>query len=80
MLPNENAHMVNNSLMGRVLSEFYLLERHIKMLKLIVNEEPIGIIKLSENTGLPEHKVRYSPRVLEKRLNKANSSQSDSNR
>ena len=43
-----------------------LLYRHIMMLRAIRDNEPIGIIKLSEITGLPKHKIRYSLRLLEK--------------
>jgi predicted transcriptional regulator len=32
----------------------------------MVNEnEPIGIVKMSNETGYPHHKIRYSLRVLE---------------
>jgi len=42
-----------------------MLERHLLILKYVIAQEPIGIMKLSEETGLPKHKVRYSLRVLE---------------
>jgi len=35
------------------------------MLKIIMDDGPLGIIKLSELTDFPQHKVRYSLRVLE---------------
>jgi predicted transcriptional regulator len=57
---------VNDNLISdRLRSEIYLLERHIKMLKLIRDEGPMGIIKLAERTSFPQHKVRYSLRILE---------------
>jgi predicted transcriptional regulator len=31
----------------------------------VINNEPIGIVKMSNETGYPHHKVRYSLRVLE---------------
>lgn len=65
MLGNEENFHEENVLFGRVETEFNLLERHIKMLKIIMDEGPIGIIKLSEKTRFPQHKVRYSLRVLE---------------
>ncbi|KAA0001640.1 MAG: hypothetical protein FE048_05160 [Thermoplasmata archaeon] len=65
MLRNEENSHEENVLFSRVESEFNLLERHIKMLKIIMDEGPIGIIKLSEKTRFPQHKVRYSLRVLE---------------
>jgi predicted transcriptional regulator len=40
-------------------------ERDLKILRAVIEEGPIGIVKLSERTGLPEHKVRYSLRMLE---------------
>ena len=45
--------------------ELDLLQRHIAMLKAIVDNEPIGIIRLSEMLEIPQHKVRYSMRILE---------------
>ncbi len=42
-----------------------LLKRHLVILKTILENEPIGIIRISEITGYPQHKVRYSLRVLE---------------
>jgi len=41
------------------------LKRHLIILKYVVENEPIGILKLAEETGIPSHKVRYSLRVLE---------------
>lgn len=45
--------------------EVEIFERHLKVLKLVNRQEPIGIVKLSEETGYPDHKIRYSLRVLE---------------
>lgn len=39
--------------------------RHITILKIVIDQEPIGIIKLSKLTGYAQHKVRYSLRVLQ---------------
>ncbi|WP_102030421.1 winged helix-turn-helix transcriptional regulator [Candidatus Methanomassiliicoccus intestinalis] len=49
----------------RLENEVSLLERHVKMLKTIKENEPIGIIRLAELLGHPQHKVRYSLRILE---------------
>lgn len=49
----------------RVETEIELLERHIIILSNVIKKGPIGIMKLSEETGIPNHKVRYSLRVLE---------------
>lgn len=46
--------------------EFDLIERHLLMLKATKENQPVGIIRLSEITGIPKHKVRYSLRLLEK--------------
>jgi len=40
-------------------------ERDLNILREVIAHGPIGIVKLSEGTGLPEHKVRYSLRMLE---------------
>ncbi len=42
-----------------------MLQRHLVILKQVVENEPIGILKLAEETKIPSHKVRYSLRVLE---------------
>ncbi len=52
-------------LTGRVQHELELLKRHIIVLKKVIDVGPIGIMKLSLETGIPEHLVRYSLRVLE---------------
>lgn len=48
------------------MAEMDLIERHILMLKVTKENQPVGIIRLSELTGLPSHKVRYSLRLLER--------------
>lgn len=45
--------------------EIELAERHFRVFSLIREREPIGIVKLSEATGYPKHKVRYSLQVLQ---------------
>jgi predicted transcriptional regulator len=52
-------------LTNKIESEIELLERHVKMLNAIMEHEPIGIIRLSELLDIPQHKVRYSLRILE---------------
>ena len=42
-----------------------MLERHLQVLRMVISNEPIGIVKMSNETGYPHHKVRYSLRVLE---------------
>jgi len=46
-------------------SEVDILKRHVEILNLVIKNEPIGIIKLSEMTGYPQHMIRYSLHVLE---------------
>ena len=57
--------MSEKNLIEKLRQEIVVLERHLKILKIIVDDGPIGIIKLSEITKYPAHKVRYSLRVLE---------------
>ena len=58
--------MVNTCQITEKLSaELDLLERHILMLKITKENQPIGIIRLSELLKMPKHKVRYSLRLLE---------------
>lgn len=45
--------------------ELDLLTRHIDILKTVKDHGPIGIIRLSQVTGQPQHVVRYSLRTLE---------------
>lgn len=52
-------------LLEQVIIELELAERHMIVLKKVIEEGPIGILKLSELTGMQAHKVRYSLRVLE---------------
>jgi len=52
-------------LAGKVETEVKLLQRHLTMLRAIVENQPIGIIRLGEMLNYPQHKVRYSLRILE---------------
>ncbi len=49
----------------RVGCEMEMLARHLLILKCVVENEPIGILKLAEVAKIPSHKVRYSLRILE---------------
>jgi len=46
-------------------TELDILKRHVQVLKVLKENEPAGIIKLSELTKHPQHMVRYSLRILE---------------
>jgi len=56
----------NDSMFDRMEEEIELLNRHIEMLRVTKEFQPIGIIRLSEILNMPKHKVRYSLRLLEK--------------
>ena len=45
--------------------EINLLSRHLEVLRTVRNHGPIGIIRLSQLTGQPQHTIRYSLRTLE---------------
>lgn len=53
------------NMFNRTQEEMTLMERHIRMLKVTREMQPIGIIRLSEILDVPKHKVRYSLRLLE---------------
>ncbi|MGC8619680.1 MAG: winged helix-turn-helix transcriptional regulator [Thermoplasmata archaeon] len=45
--------------------ELDLLQRHIKILQLLKKDGPLGILRISQITNIPQHRVRYSLRILE---------------
>jgi predicted transcriptional regulator len=49
----------------RIEKEIEMIERHIEVLNVVLDQGPVGIVKISDNTGYPRHKIRYSLRVLE---------------
>ncbi|MFB6254209.1 MAG: hypothetical protein ABEI06_06350 [Halobacteriaceae archaeon] len=52
-------------MIDRLEKEVDMLERHLEVLRMVIENEPIGIVKMSNETGYPHHKVRYSLRVLQ---------------
>ncbi len=54
-----------NSITNVAEKELDLLIRHIDVLKTVRDNGPIGIIRLSQITGQPQHMIRYSLRTLE---------------
>ena len=52
-------------MIGKLEKEVDMLERHMNVLKTVIANEPIGIVKMSTELGYPHHKVRYSLRKLE---------------
>ncbi|WP_456482198.1 hypothetical protein [Methanopyrus sp.] len=41
------------------------LRRHVRVLEVVAEHQPIGIGRISNITGMEWHKIRYSLRVLE---------------
>jgi predicted transcriptional regulator len=54
-------------MLGKLKEDIRLLDRHIGVMKAVMEHEPIGIVKLSLLMDLPYHRIRYSLRVLEHR-------------
>ncbi len=52
-------------LTDKLYSEMELLSRHIKVLEIVKEKQPIGIVRISQELGLGEHEVRHSLRILE---------------
>jgi predicted transcriptional regulator len=52
-------------MIDRLEQEADMVLRHLEVLGMVIEDEPIGIVKMSNETGYPHHKVRYSLRVLE---------------
>lgn len=49
----------------KVHDDLELLSRHVKVLETVKNNQPIGIVRISQLTELDEHEVRHSLSVLE---------------
>ncbi|MCL4357025.1 MAG: transcriptional regulator [Candidatus Thermoplasmatota archaeon] len=54
-----------SNLFRKVIEDLEPVKRHVKIIKTLMAEQPVGIIKMSQSTGIPVHKIRYSMRVLE---------------
>ena len=54
-------------LFERIEHELELLQRHTIVLQKVIDGMPIGIRKIADETNIPEHKIRYSLRVLEQK-------------
>jgi predicted transcriptional regulator len=52
-------------MLKKIKDEIELLSRHIDVARAVVDNQPIGIMKLSELLDLPPHRIRYSLHVLE---------------
>jgi predicted transcriptional regulator len=62
---NQVQGVVEGGLTRRLQTELEILHRHVLMLQTIKANEPIGIIRLAEILRHPQHKIRYSLRILE---------------
>ncbi len=49
----------------KLYSELELLSRHISVLSIVKEKQPIGIVRIANELGLGEHEVRHSLSVLE---------------
>ena len=58
--------MSRSSITSVAEKELDILCRHVNVLKTVKDHGPIGIIRLSQITGQPQHMIRYSLRTLEK--------------
>ena len=52
-------------MLEKLKEDIQLMDRHIGVMKAVMEHEPIGIVKLSLLMDLPYHRIRYSLRVLE---------------
>ncbi len=52
-------------MLGKLKDEIELVSRHIGVLAAVLKNQPIGIIKLAELLCEPQHRIRYSLRILE---------------
>ncbi len=55
----------NRNPIGSFSDDVELLKRHISILKTVRENQPVGLTRLSEMTGIPKHRVRYSLKLLE---------------
>ena len=46
--------------------EVELVLRHMKVIEVLRGKGPMGIRRISAETGIPKHQVRYSLRILER--------------
>ncbi|MBN2733701.1 MAG: hypothetical protein JXQ82_02440 [Methanomicrobiaceae archaeon] len=52
-------------MLQKLLHEVELVGRHLEVIQVVLENQPIGILKLSEIMNIPSHRVRYSLKVLE---------------
>jgi predicted transcriptional regulator len=52
-------------MLEKLKHEVELLGRHLEVVRVVMEHQPIGIMKLADILNIPYHRVRYSLRVLE---------------
>jgi predicted transcriptional regulator len=52
-------------MLKKIKDDIELIGRHLEVLSTVAGHQPIGIIKLSEVLDVPQHRIRYSLRILE---------------
>jgi predicted transcriptional regulator len=57
--------MRSDTMIDGVTDEVDMLDRHLEVLQMVVNNKPIGIVKMSNELGYDHHEIRYSLRILE---------------
>ena len=53
-------------MLSKIEWEAELLGRHLSVMRVVAKSGPIGIMKLTEELSQPQHRIRYSLRVLDK--------------
>ncbi len=53
------------SIFREITRDIANLRRHISIIENLLKEQPQGIIRISQETGIPRHKIRDSLRMLE---------------
>ncbi|ODR82917.1 hypothetical protein BG842_09370 [Haladaptatus sp. W1] len=51
-------------MIDRVENEVEMVTRHLRIMQVVIEDEPIGIVKVTQETEYPRYKVRYSFRML----------------
>ncbi len=52
-------------MIDKIIQEVDMLDRHLDVFQMVVDNEPIGIVKMSNELGYDHHEIRYSLRLLE---------------
>lgn len=52
-------------MISRLARQLEKEERDLQVLEAVIEHQPIGITRLARETGIDEHKARYSLRMLE---------------